>query len=159
MSHVLGAELPPALVARLGGEELETKVGPTIFLTTVDDGGFPHLALLSYGEVLALSPQELRVIIWETGSTAHYLGARGTACVALVEPGQVISIKARARPLGAALPGNPPLAGFALDVVQVLADEEAGAEMTAAATHRYTDRTPEALVAGWRRQLAALRGL
>jgi hypothetical protein len=159
MSRVLGEALSPALFERLSGRDLEARVGLTIVLASVDDAGFPHLALLSYGEVLAVSPRELRVIIWRTGSTARHLRERGGACLALVEPERVIYVKARARHLGPALEGATPLDGFTLDIVQVLADEEAGTEMTSAATYRYTDRGAEQLVAGWQRQLAALAAL
>lgn len=160
MSRMLGTQLPQDIVTRLDGMDLAAKVGPSIFLLSSDDGGYPHVALLSYGEVLARSPGEVRVLIWAVGSAARNLAARHVACIGLVEPGLVIYIKGNARPLGPApLPGAIALVGFALDVTRVLADEEAGTEMVTAATYRWTERTPEQLVARWREQLASLRAL
>jgi len=56
MSKTLGNELPAELIEDLSGRDLASKWSQTIPLVTIDGSGFPHFAILSYGEILATSP-------------------------------------------------------------------------------------------------------
>ena len=53
MGISLGALLTDALVDRLGGRELERYGALVVPIATVDPGGWPHIALLSYSEIVA----------------------------------------------------------------------------------------------------------
>ena len=51
MSQLLGKELPPELLQRLSGAEIEAQEGKIIPIFTIDEDGWAHPALLSYYEV------------------------------------------------------------------------------------------------------------
>src|SRR5215472_12228686 len=87
MSRSVGGALPEAVREPLAGADLEAAVGLTILLLTVDDSGWPRVAMLSAGEVLAVGDRELRLALWpDSGSTAS-LERRGLATLALVLSG------------------------------------------------------------------------
>ena len=67
---VQDSNIPEALLNLLNGKDIESKVGIVFRLSTVDEQGWPHAALLSVGEILAVDPHTMRIIIWPTSSTA-----------------------------------------------------------------------------------------
>ncbi len=56
-------QLPDALLRYLDGSDLLHKT-QALRLSTVDAAGWPHAALLSAGDVLAVSPQRLRFALF-----------------------------------------------------------------------------------------------
>jgi hypothetical protein len=122
MSTVIGSQLPPRLFARLSGPVADRPL-LAVQMATVDPADWPHPALLSYGEVVALDPGRLRFAVGRDSVTAANLRRSGRVTFCLVEPGMVHYVKASARPLGEALPDAPALAGFDAVVETVLRDE------------------------------------
>ena len=78
------------------GDGLEAKTGISAVLATADEHGWPHLAYLSCGEILALAPDRLRVLLWPGSGTARHLkisrraslhaAVGGIVCEARLEP-------------------------------------------------------------------------
>lgn len=154
MSESLGASLPPDLLAALDQSDLSRHLGRALPLVTVDGAGRPHPMLLSYLEVLALSPQRLRIVIGAGSLSAQNLQARGAATLLVVEPERTVYVKCRAR--GAA-PVVGALRRFDLEVEDVLADRpadwEGGLRITSGIT--YAPASLDTPIA--RQTLAALR--
>ena len=69
MSTALGPTLPELLRTRLAGAAA-APVDTAIALSTVDDAGFPHPALLTYRELRAAGPQALRLSVGTGSRTA-----------------------------------------------------------------------------------------
>ena len=69
MSKSMGARLPERLVAELGVEHSDK----VLVLTTVDDGGSPHPALLAAASVEARGARALRVTLMTSSRTAANL--------------------------------------------------------------------------------------
>lgn len=125
MSKALGSELPEALIDRLSGRDLPSKWSETIPLVTVDDGGFPHFAILSYGEILATSSRELRIGLYPNSSTTRNIQARPRLSLLVVDGDSVYYIKGSAK--------EQPADGvvrFDVQIEQVLVDNEPGAHIT-----------------------------
>src|SRR5437868_382048 len=61
--------LPPELREFLDGQRLAAKTNDVIELLTVGEEGWPHVALLSVGEVLAASDTEVRLALWPDSQT------------------------------------------------------------------------------------------
>lgn len=79
MSHVW----PPGLLGVLDGRDLADKIGVTPQLVTVDDDGWPHIALLSAGEVVLERPDGARLALWPDSTTSANLIARRLALLAV----------------------------------------------------------------------------
>jgi hypothetical protein len=146
------ARLPDGLVRLLGGDELEARVGLTIELLTVDPDGWPGVALLSAGEVLALDRSTVRLALWPDSRTTANLARTGQGLLTLVDDGAAFGIRLETGPL-ADLPG--PLAAFHGHVATVRRDEVGYARLTSGITFELPD--PPQVVARWRATIAALR--
>ncbi|MFI5007396.1 MAG: pyridoxamine 5'-phosphate oxidase family protein [Solirubrobacterales bacterium] len=148
--------MPPALQQRLSGRELRERMTEAILIATIDTTGWPHPALLSYAEVVAVDARTLRFATYRESATAQNLRERGFMTFCLIAPGSAYYLKARARELAP----SETLARFEAVVEDVLADE-ARAELEGMATissgigFRILD--PAARLAAWTAQVEDLR--
>lgn len=148
-----------ALLGLLSAEGAQRSHGEAILVSTVDEAGRPHPALLTPAEVAATGGDTLRVAVGAVSATARNLGARGAITLSLVEGGRVLYLKGRVT--GAArAPGLPAgLAAFDARVEDVLVDEPPpGEEIVEVAGYRYVARDPAAHRAAAAALAAALRG-
>ncbi len=160
MSTVVGTHLPPELFARLSGAAADRPL-LAIQLATVDPAGWPHPALLSFGEVVALDPARLRFGVGRASLTAANLCRSGRVTFCLIEPGAVHYIKALARSLDPSGTGSAGLARFEARVDTVLRDEPQPAEGGGAVVDgiRFAPNGPlERLRDDWHTMLLHLRG-
>ena len=86
---MVDATPPASLLAQFDGTNLEGKLAVSAVLATVAEDGWPHVAYLSAGEVLATSGHRLLVRLWPGSGTAANLrrGARAAlhaACEGVV---------------------------------------------------------------------------
>lgn len=144
MSHSIGKRLNERLLASLAAEDVATQMGHAIAIATLDAEGRPHPALLSYGELRALSAATLRLTTWDDSNTTENLRRRGAITLYIVEAGLAAYVKARAREIAPprALPG---LARFEATIEDVLIDEldekhEQGARIIAGIRFKPTRR-------------------
>ena len=88
MTKELLPEPDPAVLTLLNGSELSGKIGTTIQIVTVDPSLKPRIALLSVGEILAVSATEWRLALHEGSDTSQNLGSPGrTAIVSVIVDG------------------------------------------------------------------------
>ena len=99
MSTALGNQLPQALVDELNGRDLGSCWAKTIPLVTVDANGFPHFAILSYGEILAAGPSELRLGMYPNSSTSRNMRERQKISLLIVQGDSVYYVKGSAKEL------------------------------------------------------------
>jgi len=125
MSTALGNQLPQALVDELNGRDLGSCWAKTIPLVTVDANGFPHFAILSYGEILAAGPSELRLGMYPNSSTSRNMRERQKISLLIVQGDSVYYVKGSAKEHPA-----ENVARFDVIVEQVLVDNEPGARIT-----------------------------
>ena len=125
MSRALGNELPAELRHDLSGNDLAAKWGRTIPLVTIDGNGFPHFAILSYGEILATGPSALRIGLYPNSSTTKNIQARPHLSLLIVLGDSVYYVKGSASEQPA-----ENVVRFDVAVDQVLVDNEPGARIT-----------------------------
>ncbi|HLG72996.1 MAG TPA: hypothetical protein VK009_21460 [Chloroflexota bacterium] len=125
MSKALGNELPAELLRDLNGEDLPSKWSKTIPLVTIDGGGFPHFAILSYGEIIATGPSELRIGLYPNSTTTRNIQARPQIGLLIVLGDSVYYVKGKATEKPA-----ENTVRFDVAVEQVLVDNEPGARIT-----------------------------
>jgi len=147
-------ELAGEVVELLNGDDLDARVGLTLELITVDDDGWPRVALLSAGEVLALDPSTVRLALWPASRTTANLERTGQGLVAFVHAGAAQRVGLRARRL-ADLPGAPARAAFEARVASARRDEVGYARLLGGITFDLPDGAE--VVGRWRATVAALR--
>lgn len=152
MARLLGDRLPPDLVARFAGENLETLVGVAYPLVTVDDAGTPRLNMVSAGELLAVSDRALRIVLWPRTRTGANLAAGREALLCVVEPGSVRYVRGTATRLES--PGE--LECFELTVTAVESDSHDGMPVATPITFTVVRPSRQEMLAAWRAQLATL---
>ena len=127
MARSLGPALPDRLLSRLLGPVASAPPDLAIVLATVDPYGWPHPALLSYAEILALDDARLRMGLHAGSRSSRHLKESGRATLVFADSELCLYVKVEAL----ALPGAavaPELARFELVVRDVLEDRAEGGE-------------------------------
>jgi hypothetical protein len=153
----LGDRLDGAIFRRLSGDVALCRP-EAILIATVDERGRPHPALLSYGEVLAVTPSVLRLAVSATSTTAHNLAERTALTLCLISPDGVAYVKAAVRALAAPSLASEGLAAFEAHIEEVLADTPSAGEkarLTSGITFAADD--PAGQARAWAARLDALR--
>ena len=129
VSRHAGDRLDEALFRRLSGESRAARTTEAILIATTDERGRAHPALLSYAEVLAATPQVLRIAVSAKSATARNLAERGalTLCVIGRDGATYLKTGARALPVEPSLEAQG-LAAFEARVEEVLVDAPAAGE-------------------------------
>jgi hypothetical protein len=154
MSLPAGDTVPEPLRRRLDGRRPTAQVGFTVLLLTVSPEGWPRVAMLSPGEVLARR-RTLRLALWPQSATTANLARTRRCTVAAVAAGSGWYLLCAAHPFGHLEVSQRRLAAFQLRVEQVLEDRVPYAELTGGIRYRLSD--PERVVPVWEETLAALR--
>jgi hypothetical protein len=153
VSRSLGAELPTALRTAL---ETDDNEGFTVMLMSVGEDGWPHLALLSIGEVVVMDDRRLRTALWP-GSTAVRNLARSRRCtLAAVVDEASYTVRVSVRSRGElAIAGAGRRAVFDAHVEESRIDVAPYAVLDSGIRFRLTSRAPA--LARWAATRAALR--
>jgi hypothetical protein len=151
----LGSAVPAELAAALDGRRLAERVGDTYLLITTSEEGWPHVAMLSAGEVLAVEEAMLRLGLWPgTRSTENLLRSRRGLLMAVMPPATYY-LRLRVRALGEVPVEDRRLAVFDAAVDDVLEDVVGYARVTAGIRFELTD--PPRIIAHWASAIAAMR--
>ena len=143
MSQILGKELTPALLQRMGGAEIEAHEGKIIPILTIDEAGWAHPALLSYYEIVAKSSATLDMALWKNSSTANNLRKSGKVTLMVSDRGVNYYLKGGVEELQFERRGAAPVSRFRVALEQVIEDQEPNAEITTGMTYkRLSQRDP-----------------
>ena len=136
MSQLLGKELTPAFLKRLGGAEIEAHEGKIIPIFTLDDAGWPHPALLSYYEIVAKDRTTLDTAVWKDSSTAIHLRRAGKVTLMISDHRVNYYLKGSVKELEYEMTGAAQVSRFCITIEQVIEDQEANAEITTGLTYK-----------------------
>ena len=135
MSQRLGNELTEALLKRLDGHAVTSHEGKIIPIFTLDESGWPHPALLSYYEVVAMDSSTIDMALWKNSSTANHLRRAGKVTLMITDKGVNYYVKGTVRELQAEMKGVPQVSRFRMTTEELLEDQEANAEITSGLTY------------------------
>lgn len=156
MSRQLDPQVPPALRELLDSDDLAESEGFTMLLMTVTAEGWPHMAMVSVGEVVATGDDSLRLALWPGSTATRNLTPSGRATLAAVVDATSYSIRlaiTRAGEVETPLAGQ--LARFDARVEGASADEAPYAVLESGVRFRLKD--PPAVLARWAELRQALR--
>jgi hypothetical protein len=145
--------MPTAVAGYLDGADLLKKT-QALRLSTIDAAGWPHAALLSAGDMLALPSGRIRFALFPLSATAENLTRDGRLTLTLSLDGGMCELRLRARELANSSP-EVPLAFFEAEVDAVRAHVAPYAKVTNGITFALNE--PDAVLPRWNRQIAALR--
>jgi hypothetical protein len=144
----------PAEVARyLDGTDLLTKT-QALRLSTINATGWPHAALLSAGEILALPSGRLRFAMFPQSGTVANLARDSRLTLSLSLDGGMHELWLRAHRLANSAT-DMPLAFFEAEVEKSRVHMVPYAAVTTGVT--FALHEPDAVLPRWQRQIAALR--
>lgn len=147
--------LPDEPMALLDGTDLESRHNLVFELLTVSDEGWPHVALLSVGEILAPTPDRLMLALWSGSTTTGNLNSSGRAVLQTYHGGAAYRIRLACRAVAHAPAEASRLAVFDCHVDEVRRDAVAYATLISGPLIELLD--PEAVVERWAQTVAMLR--
>jgi len=152
MSKLVGDQLPDDLYQRLLGNDLEQSAEKVILLATVDEGGWPHLAMLSYFEVIAKDRRNLRLATYKNSRTTRNMRTTGKATISIIDERTVYYVKGNVAEIIREMECAPQNSKLHFRVEQVLADAaneefEPGAYVATGVTYKNPGRTQQLQVA------------
>jgi len=121
LAPTLVAELPPALCELLG-DEPPRGAETACELATVDAAGYPSIALLGRGEIVARDASRLAIALWPASRTVARLRESRTATLVAIAGEAQITARLRVRPVDASV-----LADRACFLAEVVSCESAAA--------------------------------
>ena len=148
MARVRSEKLTDALQRRLSGADIDSLARTALVLCTIDPNGWPHPSMLSYFEVAARDPHNIRLAVYNGSRTCANMRERGKATLILVDEGLVCYVRGVVTEVAPVMRSAPFNAALHMRVEQVVFDEpppdlEPGAFVTSGIT--YSPRTADAL--------------
>ena len=148
-------DIPAGVLSFLNGEDLLSKT-QALRLSTVDAEGWPHAALLSAGDVLALPNGRLRFAIFPNSGTAANLARDGRLTLSMSLDGGMCELRLRARTCGQGTQ-EVPLAFLEAEVEHVRMHVASYADVNSGIS--FALHEPATVHDRWQRQIAALRAV
>ncbi|MEC0127964.1 hypothetical protein [Paenibacillus pabuli] len=139
----------------LSGDHLEQKQHEAMQLLTVSEDAWPHQAMISMGEVIAISPTRLRLALWQGTQTSMNMSRTGKATLIAVHEQSLLHIRLEVSPLSQIRETMVPRDRFEAEVVNVRVDQAPYAEITSGITFQLKDES-EAM-ARWKETIQELR--
>jgi hypothetical protein len=131
--------------------------GFTLLLLTLSADGYPHVAMLSCGEVVATGPDRLSIALWPASTAAANLAARPQATLSAVADSTSWTLSLAVVGTGeVTTPLSGTLRSFDIRLVKVTSDQAPYATLESGVTFRLMDR--EATMSRWLQLRAALAG-
>jgi|SRR6266850_6997694 len=152
MSKLIAEELTDELYQRLLGRNPEGNAEKVILISTVDEGGWPHPAMLSYFEVVAKDRRNLRLVTYHDSVTTRNMRRNGKATVSIIDQRVTYYVKGDVEEAPGKMRCTPHSAKLNLRVRQVFADAaneelEPGAYIANGVTYRNPRRMEQVRMA------------
>jgi hypothetical protein len=148
MSTRIGNELPDDLFDALNGRDLAAVADRVVVVSTTDERGFPHPALLSYFEVMATDRRTIRLATYAESRTTRHATRDGRVTLIFIDAEFVYYVKGAVRQLAASMRATPSNAKLDVQVHEVLRDapdpvREPGAYIASGIRYVNPQRTAE----------------
>ena len=123
MSRFLADHLPSSLVGRLSADAAFANAQRAILLCSVDEHGWPHPAMVSSLELIALDARNIRLALHGASRSTRNLRANGRLTIVLADERGVFYLKGDVLMLAPFMAADQELATFNMRVDSVLQDD------------------------------------
>ncbi|MBT2635158.1 pyridoxamine 5'-phosphate oxidase family protein [Bacillus sp. ISL-26] len=147
--------LPDTLYVLLDGTELEKKQHEAFVLQSVTEEGRPHAAMISAGEIIAVSRTDIRIALWKNTTTARNLLRSGQALFTAWQNGAAYYATLQCEPLPAQEEAKYDRERFSCRVVFVKEDRAKYADLTSGPAIQLHE--PENVLERWKETLEELK--
>ncbi|MCD8792341.1 hypothetical protein [Staphylococcus gallinarum] len=145
----------PKIVYKLfNGSHLEEKQDIVFIFQTVTIDGYPHTAMLSVGEIVAIDMEHLRFALWPNTTTVQGLRLNGKANIVFVYDQQVYYIELSVREYQSQYEGNDDRLKFEGEIRNIKIDSAKYADITSGISIQL--RNPKDTVLRWRATVTEL---
>jgi hypothetical protein len=156
MSRPLEPVVPAALRQALDADPRGDGSDVTVLVIVVRADGWPHVAMVSAGELVALDARRLRLALWPSSTAATRLAQGGPVTLSAVLDQVSYAVRGTARPIGAVrTPRSGELACFDIVVEAATADEAPYAVLESGV--RFRLKNPADTLARWVELRGSLR--
>jgi hypothetical protein len=145
--------MPEEILDFLNGDDLDRKLSEAVRISTVSEDGWPHAAMLSAGEMLALDASETAMLLYGGSNTSRNLARDGRLTLTLPLDHGLCEMRLRAT----AKKQEERRRCFTALVEDVRQHRSPYADVVSGVTFRLHDQT--VVLARWSRQIEMLRGL
>lgn len=145
--------MPDEIRDFLNGKDLDQKLSQAVRISTIGEEGWPHAAMLSAGEMLALGASEIAMLLYGGSNTSRNLAREGRLTLTLPVDHGLCEMRLRAT----AKKQEGRHRYFTALVEDVRQHRSHYADVVSGVTFRLHD--PTAVLARWSRQIEMLRGL
>ena len=150
------ATLSPQARTMLDGSRVSAQPHTAFILASAATNGWPHVALLSKGEVVMVAEGVLRIALHSDSRTTANLTETGRATLLLVGPDAVETIEIFAHSVGASEVAGVPLSLFEAGITRVQKHAVPYATVTSGITFELHDAG--STIDRWSETVALLRG-
>lgn len=147
--------LDPKFVEWLSGNQLEEKQHDAMQLLTVSEEGWPHQAMISVGEIIAMNPDTLRLALWPGTQTSMNMNRTGKATLIAVHEHQLMYVRLEIVALPPLKEAIHPRDRYEAHVASVRVDRAPYADITTGITFQLKEEV--ASIARWKETIAELR--
>lgn len=143
-----GTTISDELFSLLDGHELERKQHEAMMLLTVTEDQWPHVAMISVGEIVALNRAQLRLALWPGTTTTANMIRTGKATLAVLTGGKAHYVRLTLEHLPALPDARHPRERFAALVFAAREDVAQYADIVSGVTIRLHE--PDSVLGRWR---------
>ncbi|WP_440118741.1 pyridoxamine 5'-phosphate oxidase family protein [Paenibacillus sp. QZ-Y1] len=148
-------KLDAELLEWWSGHNLEHKQHEAMQLLTVTEDAWPHQAMISMGEVIAIHPHMLRLALWPGTQTSMNMSRTGKATLIAVYEQSLISIRLEVSRLPELMEAVHPRDRFEAKVIHVRVDHAPYADITSGITFQLKEES--GAITRWRETIGELR--
>lgn len=148
------AGISEGLYQWLDGSDLELKQGTAMMLLSVTEDLWPHTAMISVGEIVALDRSRLRLALWPGTVTTGNLLRSGQATLVAIHDGAAHYVRLRLQALPDLPDARHPRQRFAAEVVAVREDIAKYADILSAVKIQLHD--PDEVLGRWKETIEEL---
>jgi hypothetical protein len=145
-------DMPAAWARQFDGTALETKLHVATVLGTIDEAGWPHLAYLSVGEVLAYGTRTFSFALWPASRSTANLRRTGRGVLHAAVDGSIWEARFAAKPRANT---DEQLIAFDAEVTEVRQHSAPYAEVLSLVGFQLKD--PASTLNRWQHQIERLR--
>lgn len=149
------AAISEGLYQWLDGSDLESKQHTAMMLLSVTEDSWPHTAMISVGEIVAVGRTRLRIALWPGTVTTGNLLRSGQATLVAIHDGAAHYVRLRLQALPDLPDAQHPRQRFAAEVVAVREDVAKYADILSAV--RIQLHNPEDVLGRWKETIGELR--